>query len=1086
MPDRTVSYEFRAKYSQFTAGLGAMGKSVTDTAGKLTALDRNGQRMRAGLTSVGDTAGKVGLVFAAGVAVAVGAAANFEQAMSNVQAATHETSENMATLRQAALDAGQATQYSATEAAGAIEELSKAGVSTADILGGGLSGALDLAAAGGLEVADAAEIAASALVQFGLSGEEVPHVADLLAAGAGKAQGSVQDLGYALKYAGVPAASLGISIEETTGVLAEFASAGIVGEQAGTTLRSLLLSLAAPTQKANVLLDEYGITLYDSAGKFVGLESAAQQLNEKLGGLSEAQRNAALNTIFGTSAIQGAIQLYEGGGKAVADWTGKVDDQGYAAETAAIKMDNLKGDLEQFTGALETAFIGAGGGAQGPLRDLVQGATDVVNKLNKLPPAAQDSALALAGITAVTGGALWFGSKVVQAVAGTRQALYDLGIIADRTSGSLGKMATAGLKLGGLAATISTIGQAVAEAAGANVDIEDLDRQINAIANGDSAELLDQISNSLGVMSSRTGAIGGTAEAVNELVTAFGVFGGTAADNAADNVDKVDKALAAMVESGNAETAAKFFDQLAAAQLGVLPGSSISDDALKELMGDFSSYETALRNAETASDDTAGATDGLANAQAQAAQAAQEQANAIAEAVEAMEKQRDAAIGAFDAITGYRQAMKDATAQAKTNREGIAGNSEAALKNRGALSSLAAAWNNQSASVTGNIKKFKEARSNFIETATAMGVPRAAAKKLANQLLEIPESRVAKISTPGVDESINKGQTLAGIIRNLRDKSITVTTRYKTLGNGPTPNKPIMLGGDSPRVGGGRRAPRSVEDSLQDAGLNTVAPRLTDLSARSTADALTVLARESGKAGGGLKALREKAERLEKAADKAEKRYDRQQSKLDELLSKQADLTSSVSGLFNINLGAEQTSSSTEAVGNPWAAGSMPAGAAQSPDLLTQINEAAIKANQYPSIIKALQAAGLTGQALSEVVSEMSFDQLQQLVANPALAGQYATSLNALNAAAGAAGASAGTAVYGGDVAEQTKVAQESRQELKKANQRLNAIERAIERADDRADKSREKHSKDNSKDVGNRVSGGANKGKRNRVYARK
>ena len=144
--------------------------------------------------------------------------------MSNVQAATHETAANMDLLRTAAIKWGQQTKFSATEAAGAIEEMAKAGVSTNDILSGGLEGALNLAAAGSLEVADAAEIAASALVQFGMSGKDIPHVADLLAAGAGKAQGSVQDLGYALKYAGVPAASLGVSIEETTGVLAEFAS----------------------------------------------------------------------------------------------------------------------------------------------------------------------------------------------------------------------------------------------------------------------------------------------------------------------------------------------------------------------------------------------------------------------------------------------------------------------------------------------------------------------------------------------------------------------------------------------------------------------------------------------------------------------------------------------------------------------------------------------------------------------------------------------------------------------------------------------------------------------------------------------
>ena len=107
--------------------------------------------------------------------------------------------------------------------------MAKAGVSTKDILGGGLKGALSLAAAGSLDVAEAAEISASALTQFKLSGDKIPHLADLLAAGAGKAQGSVQDLGAALNQSGLVAASTGLSIEETTGVLAAFASAGVDG-----------------------------------------------------------------------------------------------------------------------------------------------------------------------------------------------------------------------------------------------------------------------------------------------------------------------------------------------------------------------------------------------------------------------------------------------------------------------------------------------------------------------------------------------------------------------------------------------------------------------------------------------------------------------------------------------------------------------------------------------------------------------------------------------------------------------------------------------------------------------------------------
>jgi TP901 family phage tail tape measure protein len=109
-------------------------------------------------------------------------AADFDKSMSAVAAATHAPKDQIDQLRAAAIQAGKDTQYSATEAADGITELSKAGVSTASILNGGLKGALSLAAAGQLSVGEAAETAASAMTQFKLSGDQMPHVADLLAA----------------------------------------------------------------------------------------------------------------------------------------------------------------------------------------------------------------------------------------------------------------------------------------------------------------------------------------------------------------------------------------------------------------------------------------------------------------------------------------------------------------------------------------------------------------------------------------------------------------------------------------------------------------------------------------------------------------------------------------------------------------------------------------------------------------------------------------------------------------------------------------------------------------------------------------
>lgn len=199
MTERSVSIALTSNVTSYVSG---MGRAAAATKGFVSELDKSARKRQA-LTDLGNAAGVVGLAAAAGVAVAVKAFADFDEAMSGIQAATHESASNMETLRAAAMKAGADTAFSATEAASAVENLAKAGISTKDILAGGLDGALSLAAAGGQSVADAAESAATALTQFKLEGSDTAHVADLLAAGAGKAQGDVSDLSMALNQSGL-------------------------------------------------------------------------------------------------------------------------------------------------------------------------------------------------------------------------------------------------------------------------------------------------------------------------------------------------------------------------------------------------------------------------------------------------------------------------------------------------------------------------------------------------------------------------------------------------------------------------------------------------------------------------------------------------------------------------------------------------------------------------------------------------------------------------------------------------------------------------------------------------------------------
>lgn len=386
---------------------------MADTASYEAAMTRAGSTARTVASGMENTGRKSALIAsgmtAAGLAVAafgvaaVKMAADFDQQMSTVQANTGATSAQMDQLRAAAIEAGASTVYSASDSADAINDLGKAGMSVTDILTGGLTGALNLAASDGMAVGDAAEYMANALSMFHLKGSQASQVADTLAAGAGKAVGNVSDFGEALNNCGAQANSFGMNIQETTGVLALFAQNGTIGAEAGTQLKSVLMKLSAPSSEAQAEMDKLGISVYDSSEKFVGMANLAGQLKEKIGSLSEEQRHYAMATIFGSYATNGATYIMNAGKKGVEDWTKAVSESGYAAEQAAAKNNNLKGDLENLSGSMESLMISVGEGAQGPLRKMVQGLDTLVDAFAGLPSGVQQTLVVMASLAGVFG-----------------------------------------------------------------------------------------------------------------------------------------------------------------------------------------------------------------------------------------------------------------------------------------------------------------------------------------------------------------------------------------------------------------------------------------------------------------------------------------------------------------------------------------------------------------------------------------------------------------------------------------------------------------------------------------------------------
>ena len=768
MADRTAAVKLTLRNEGFVAGLRESSRQAKDFGN--TVAD-GAKKNKTHLDAMAKGFAGVGLAAAAVVGLAIKHFADFDEAMSHVQAATHETAGNMAELRDAALDAGAKTKFSATEAAGAIENLAKAGVSTKDILGGGLKGALDLAAAGSLDVGDAAEIAATAMTQFGLSGKDVPHIADLLAAAAGKAQGEVSDMAMALKQGGLVAAQMGLSIEETTGALAAFASAGLIGSDAGTSLKTMLLKLANPSTEAASAMKRLGIAAYDTQGNFVGLAPLAEELKTKLGNLTPVQRDAALATIFGSDAIRAANVLYKNGAAGIADWTTKVNDTGYAAETAALKTDNLKGDLERLGGAFDTALIKSGSGANASLRGLIQTVDAAVTGFAELPGWVQQGATALAGIVAIGGLSAAGLLKAATAVGELKAAWTGLSKVGKGLTLSMGAVGVA------LVAAVAIYGAFSKKNAEAKQRADDLratlDDQTGAITGNTRAYVANQLAQS------------GLAQKAKDLglslstVTDAALGNDTALKSLVTTLDQVIAAGTTTVNAGKSGIVTTFSGGARAAQ-----------DLKQELLGMNSSLDdaqTKQRLAAEGASEHATATALTAAAARKASTAFQAEAADLGDVITAMHLASGAALELSGSQISFQAAIDNAQAAVDKNGKTIDKHTrsleidtEKGRANKTALDDLADSANKQTdallksgASYTSVSGSAVSARAAFSKVAQQMGLNKTQADALAKALIDIP---------PKVDTNVTNNAPAAKAKVDPYSKALNLLPESKSTG----------------------------------------------------------------------------------------------------------------------------------------------------------------------------------------------------------------------------------------------------------------------------------------------------------------
>lgn len=385
----------------------ALGEGITDL----------GRSMTLGLT--------VPIVAAGGAATSV--AASFDDAMSQVQGALGGASEDMDGLRNLALQLGADTVFSATESAQAMVELAKGGLTEAQIKGGALAASMDLAAAGQLNLADAAATTVQMMGSFGLGAGDATRIANALAGAANASSADVSDLTQAMSQCSAQASLAGWSLEDTAAALALFADHGVKGSDAGTSLKTMLQRLAAPTDQAAEAIAAYGLNIRDSNGKMKDISGIADELTGKLGGLSDAERDAALQTIFGSDASRAAAILMQSGSEGLAKYIAATNDATAAETMANAQKGELSWALENMGGAVESAAIAFGTALAPAITAVADVIGNVAEAFASLPAGVQTGIAVVLALVAALGLLLMVIGSVVAALPAISEGFAVLG-----------------------------------------------------------------------------------------------------------------------------------------------------------------------------------------------------------------------------------------------------------------------------------------------------------------------------------------------------------------------------------------------------------------------------------------------------------------------------------------------------------------------------------------------------------------------------------------------------------------------------------------------------------------------------------
>lgn len=364
MADYSITGDTRLDTSGFTNGI----SSMTVAAGNL----------------ISDLVKTTGTKLAGLAQSSVSVGMNFDASMSQVAATMGTTVDQISNLTKVAKEMGSTTKFTATQAADALNYLALAGYD-ANKAAEVLPSVLNLAAAGGMDLAYASDLVTDAMASLNIeaSKQNVDEFGNKLAMAASKANANVAQLGEAILTVGGTAANLKDGTTELTTALGLLANVGIKSAEGGTHLRNIILALQSPTDEAAKKMQALGLQVYDAQGNMRGLDEILGDLNAAMQGMTQGQKDSIINQLFNKTDLAAVNGLLAAQGEQWNTLAAQIDAaDGAMGQMAETQIDNLQGAMTILSSAFEGLQLAVYDELEPTLTEVVKWGTDCISQLS--------------------------------------------------------------------------------------------------------------------------------------------------------------------------------------------------------------------------------------------------------------------------------------------------------------------------------------------------------------------------------------------------------------------------------------------------------------------------------------------------------------------------------------------------------------------------------------------------------------------------------------------------------------------------------------------------------------------------------